>query len=59
VTLVHRLLENHVTERIGARPYLFVTDAAAAGLGLADSGVAHVERYPDAGDVAGRIVTLD
>jgi hypothetical protein len=58
VTLVHRLLENHVTERIGARPYLFVTDAAAAGLGLADSGVAHVERYPDAGDVAGRIVTL-
>lgn len=59
VTLVHRLLKNHVTERIGARPYLFVTDAAAAGLGLADSGVAHVERYPDAGDVAGRIVTLD
>ncbi len=59
VTLVHRLLKNHVADRIGARPYLFVTDAAAAGLGLADRGVAHVERYPDAGDVAGRIVTLD
>ena len=59
VTLVHRLLKNHVTERIGARPYLVVTDAAAAGLGLADSGVAHLERYPDAGEVTGRIVTLD
>jgi hypothetical protein len=59
VTLVHRLLKNHVTARIGARPYLFVTDAAATGLGLADSGVAHVESYPDAGTVGGRIVTLD
>ena len=59
VTLVHRLLKNHVAERIGARPYLFVTDAAAAGVGLADSGVPYVESYPDAGDVTGRIVTLD
>ena len=59
VTLVHRLLKNHVAERIGARPYLFVTDAAAAHLGLADTGLAHVETYPDAGDVTGRIVTLD
>src|SRR5262245_3225902 len=59
VTLVHRLLKNHVTERIGARPYLFVTDAAAAPLGLADIGVEHLESYPDAGVVAGRIVTLD
>ena len=59
VTLVHRLLKNHVAARIGARPYLFVTDAAASHLGLADTGVAHVETYPDAGDVAGRIVTLD
>ena len=59
VTLVHRLLKNHVAARIGARPYLFVTDAAAGSLGLADAGVAHVETYPDAGAVAGRIVTLD
>jgi hypothetical protein len=59
VTLVHRLLKNHVAARIGSRPYLFVTDAAAAPLGLADTGVAHVESYPDAGAVAGRIVTLD
>jgi hypothetical protein len=59
VTLVHRLLKNHVAARIGPRPYLFVTDAAAAQLGLADTGLAHVEAYPDAGAVAGRIVTLD
>jgi len=59
VTLVHRLLKNHVTDRIGARPYLFVTDVAAARLGLADTGLAHIESYPDAGDVRGRIVTLD
>ena len=59
VTLVHRLLKNHVADRIGPRPYLFVTDAAAAPLGLAEGGVAHVETYPDAGVVTGRIVTLD
>ena len=59
VTLVHRLLKNEVVARIGPRPYLFVTDAAADHLGLAATGVAHVERYPDAGAVAGRIVTLD
>ena len=59
VTLVHRLLKNDIVRRIGARPYLFVTDAAAVPLGLAHRGVPHVEAYPDTGRVAGRIVTLD
>ena len=59
VTMVHRLLKNHVADEIGPRPYLFVTDVAAVPLGLADTGVPHVETYPDAGTVAGRIVTLD
>jgi hypothetical protein len=59
VTLVHRLLKNHVAARIGPRPYLFATDAAALPLGLAETGVVHVESYPDAVAVAGRIVTLD
>lgn len=59
VTLAHRLLKNHVAARIGPRPYLFATDAAAAPLGLAETGVVHVESYPDAAAVAGRIVTLD
>jgi hypothetical protein len=31
------------------RPYLFMTDAAATGLGLQEIGLAHGEVYPDAG----------
>jgi class 3 adenylate cyclase len=34
VTVAHRLLKNTVRERIGSRPYLFLTDAAATALGL-------------------------
>jgi hypothetical protein len=59
VTLVHRLLKNDVAARIGPRPYLFVTEAAADPLGLRATGLAHSETYPDAGAVAGRIITLD
>lgn len=59
VTVAHRLLKNTVRARIGDRPYLFVTDAAAASLGLTGTGVAHVEEYPDAGLVPGRILVLD
>ncbi len=59
VTVAHRLLKNTVRSRIGSRPYLFLTDAAASGLGLPGVGLAHVERYADAGEVRGRIVELD
>jgi hypothetical protein len=58
VTIAHRLLKNTIRSRIGARPYLFLTDAAANGLGLPGVGLAHSEGYPDAGDVGGRIVEL-
>jgi hypothetical protein len=58
VTIAHRLLKNTVRSRIGSRPYLFLTDAAASGLGLPDVGLAHREAYPDAGDISGRIVEL-
>jgi class 3 adenylate cyclase len=58
VTVAHRLLKNTVRERIGARPYLFMTDAAATGLGLQGIGLAHVEEYPDAGPIEGQIVEL-
>ncbi len=58
VTVAHRLLKNTVRERIGSRPYLFMTDAAAAGLGLPGIGLAHDEGYPDTGQVNGRIVEL-
>ena len=58
MTLAHRLLKNGIRDRIGYRPYLFVTDAAATGVGLGDVGVAHEERYPDAAEVRGSILDL-
>jgi hypothetical protein len=58
VTLAHRLLKNTVRDRIGYRPYLFLTDAAVAGLGLDDVGLAHHEEYAEAGPVDGRVVEL-
>jgi len=58
VTLAHRLLKNTIRARIGNRPYLFVTDAAAAGLGLREAGLAHGEEYADAGRIQGRILDL-
>jgi class 3 adenylate cyclase len=58
VTVAHRLLKNTVRDKIGARPYLFVTDAAATGLGLQGIGLAHGEEYADTGQVSGRIVEL-
>ena len=58
VTVAHRLLKNTIRDRIGYKPYLFVTDAAATGLGVSDVGIEHHEEYADAGPVAGRIVEL-
>jgi hypothetical protein len=58
VTVAHRLLKNTVRDRIGLRPYLFLTDAAAIALGIPQVGLAHVEGYPDAGQIPGRIVEL-
>jgi hypothetical protein len=56
VTLAHRLLKNTIRSRIGTRPYLFMTDAAATGLGLHEVGLAHREEYADAGRIQGRIL---
>jgi hypothetical protein len=58
VTVAHRLLKNTVRERIGYRPYLFLTDAAATALGVPDVGLAHGEEYPDAGRIGGHIVEI-
>jgi class 3 adenylate cyclase len=58
VTVAHRLLKNTIRSRIGARPYLFVTDAASSALGSTDVGLAHAEDYFDAGRIQGRIVEL-
>jgi class 3 adenylate cyclase len=59
VTVAHRLLKNTIRDRIGFRPYLFLSDAAATGLGVPDVGLQHVEDYADAGRIGGRIVDLD
>jgi len=59
VTMAHRLLKNTIRERIGFRPYLFLTDAAATALGLSQAGLEHYEEYPEAGRIGGRIVELD
>jgi Protein of unknown function (DUF2652) len=58
VTVAHRLLKNTIRERIGFRPYLFLTDAAATALVLSQVGLAHSEEYPDAGLIQGHIVEL-
>jgi uncharacterized protein DUF2652 len=56
VNLVHRLLKNSVQSRLGYHAYVFVTDAAAAKLGLTGIGAEHVEDYPDVGQVQGRVI---
>ncbi len=58
VNLAHRLLKNTIRDQIGFRPYLFVTDAAAAGLGLNDVGFEHSEEYADLGRIQGRVLDL-
>ncbi len=58
VTVAHLLLKNGVHGRIGVRPYLLLTDAAATGLRLPGIGVAHDETYPTVGRIDGRIVEL-
>ena len=58
MTLAHRLLKNTVRDRIGFRPYVFLTDAAAIALGVPEVGLAHHEQYADAGEVDGRIIEL-
>ena len=59
VNVAHRLLKNDVRSRIGLRPYLFLTDDAAVGLGIPRVGLAHREEYADVGPIEGRIVELD
>jgi hypothetical protein len=58
VNVVHRLLKNSIQADLGYRPYVFLTDAAAAWLHLAELGVEHREDYSDVGPVSGRVVPL-
>ena len=58
VNIAHRLLKNTVRDRIGSRPYLLLTQAAAEKLELAERGLVHHEQYPDIGPVDVRIIDL-
>ncbi|HEX5013289.1 MAG TPA: DUF2652 domain-containing protein [Candidatus Limnocylindrales bacterium] len=58
VNAAHRLLKNSVRARLGYGPYVFLTDAAATGLLLAEAGVEHREEYADVGPISGRVVQL-
>jgi class 3 adenylate cyclase len=58
VNVAHRLLKNSIQARFGYRPYLFLSDAAAGGLNLAQVGLEHREEYPDVGPIKGRVVEL-
>jgi hypothetical protein len=58
VNVAHRLPKNSIQARLGYRPYLFLTDAAANGLNLVEPGVEHREDYADVGPVHGRVVAL-
>lgn len=58
VNVAHRLLKNTIQARLGYRPYVFLTEAAANGLRLAEAGVEHREDYSDVGSIPGRVVHL-
>jgi hypothetical protein len=58
VNVAHRLLKNSIQSRLGYGAYLFLTDAAVAGLGLSGIGVEHLENYTDAGQVQGRVIEV-
>ena len=58
VNVAHRLLKNTVRARIGARPYLLLSQPAAEKLGQADVGLTHREEYPDVGAIDVRVVDL-
>jgi class 3 adenylate cyclase len=58
VNVAHRLLKNDIQARLGYGPYVFLTDAAANALLLAEAGVEHREDYADVGSISGRVVRL-
>jgi hypothetical protein len=58
VNVAHRLLKNTIRARFGYRSYLFITDAAARGLQVAEAGQEHEEAYEDVGAIRGRVVAL-
>jgi class 3 adenylate cyclase len=58
VNVAHRLLKNSIQSLLGYPAYVFVSDAAAAGLGLTGAGLEHLEEYADVGRVHGRVIEV-
>jgi class 3 adenylate cyclase len=58
VNVVHRMLKSAVSDEVGHRHYLFLTEDAAVRLGLTNAGVGHLESYADVGDISGRVLDL-
>jgi hypothetical protein len=59
VNTVHRLLKNHVTERIGRRPYALITDAALAALDIPADGMTEItETYDQIPTIAAHVLPL-
>ncbi len=60
VNVVHRLLKNHVRERIGLRPYALVSDVALEALEMpADEMEAFSESYDDLPPIPVHVLALD
>lgn len=62
VILVHRLLKNGVTARLGLRAYALFTEACVDALGLQPASlglVRHSEAYADAGEVVAYVADLE
>ena len=62
VILVHRLLKNDVSARLGLRAYALFTDACVEALGLEPGALGfrrHVERYADVGEAGAYVTDLE
>jgi uncharacterized protein YndB with AHSA1/START domain len=60
VVLIHRMLKNHVAERLGTRAYAMLTKPFATAVGVATGGewLEHVEAFEDVGEVTSLVCDL-
>ncbi|HJU52569.1 MAG TPA: DUF2652 domain-containing protein [Acidimicrobiia bacterium] len=62
VIVVHRLLKNSITEKLGLRGYTFLSEACITALELDPDALGmneHREQYGDVGVVAGYVIDMD
>ena len=57
--MAHRLLKNHASDLVGARPYALLTDAATTALDVATGEMpAIAETYPGLPPIEGHLLVL-